>query len=242
MDVVEVLPGLLYRLRFRVGQAYLWRDQDSLTLIDAGPPGQGDAIAAAFGRLGLDLGELRQIILTHFHQDHVGSAADLAARSGAPVLAHRADALVIRGEMPAPPPELTAAEKPLYEQITAGGGQPVAPPCRVDRELASGDLIDLGGGAAVIGAPGHTDGSIAIHIPAHRLLFTGDSVAANGAGQVILGPFNVDRDQAIQTFRALADLDVDTACFGHGDPVRENASAALRDGVPDDDPGTCRAG
>jgi glyoxylase-like metal-dependent hydrolase (beta-lactamase superfamily II) len=242
MDVVEVRPGLLYQFRFPVGQAYLWRDEDSLTLIDAGPPGQADTIAGAFGELGLGLDGLRQIILTHFHDDHVGSAADLAARSGARVLAHRADALVIRGEMPGPAPAFTDEEKVLHEQIVAAaGGLPAAPPCRVDQELAAGDLIDLGGGAAVIGAPGHTDGSIAIHIPAQRLLFTGDSVATNRAGQVILGPFNVDRDEAIETVRALADLDVDTACFGHGDPVRTDASAALRDSADtvrgDDPPG-----
>ncbi len=65
----------------------------------------------------------------------------------------------------------------------------------------------------MIGAPGHTDGSIAVHVPSQRLLFTGDSVAASPSGQVILGPFNVDREQAIATFRALADLDVDTACL-----------------------------
>ena len=128
MDVVEVLPGLLYQFRFPVGQAYLWRDQDSLTLIDSGPPGQADSIAAAVGDLGLSLTSLRQIILTHYHEDHVGSAAALAARSGARVLAHRADALVIRGEMPGPPPEFTAEEKALHEQImAASGGLPPAP-------------------------------------------------------------------------------------------------------------------
>ncbi|HEX3749343.1 MAG TPA: MBL fold metallo-hydrolase [Streptosporangiaceae bacterium] len=236
MDVVEVLPGLLHEFRFVVGQAYLWQDRDSVTLIDAGPAGQADSIAAALADLGLSLSGLRRIVLTHFHDDHVGSAAELAARSGARVLAHRVDAPVIRGDMPGPAPQFTDEEKTLRERMVAGAsGQssalPAAPSCPVDQELASGDLIDLGGGAAVIGATGHTDGSIAIHIPSQRLLFTGDSVAANGAGQVILGPFNVDREQAIETFRGLAKLDVDTACFGHGDPVRTDASAALRDAV-----------
>ena len=182
--------------------------------------------------LGLRPGDLDRIILTHLHADHTGSAAGLAAASGAAVLAHRCDAPVIRGDMPAPAPEFTGEERPLHERIAAAaGGLPAAPPCRVDRELAEGDLLDLGGGAAVIGVPGHTDGSIAIHLPAHRLLFTGDSVARTPDGRVILGPFNVDRDEAIGSFRKLAELDVDAACFGHGAPVLADGSAALRDAV-----------
>ncbi|PAK26805.1 MBL fold metallo-hydrolase, partial [Streptomyces sp. alain-838] len=40
MDVIELLPRL-HLLRFPVGQAYLWRDGDDLTLVDAGPAGAG---------------------------------------------------------------------------------------------------------------------------------------------------------------------------------------------------------
>ncbi len=229
MDTVELRPGLLYMFRFGVGQAYLWRDAASLTLIDTGPPGSAPDIVAALTHLGLQAGDLDRILLTHFHADHVGSAAELAAHSGAAVLAHRWDTPVIRGDMPAPQPVFTAEERPLHERITAAGSLPAAPPCRVDRELAEGDLLDLGGGAAVIGAPGHTDGSIAIHLPAHRLLFTGDAVARTPGGQVILGPFNVDRAEAISSFRKLAGFDVDVACFGHGDPVLADGSAVLRE-------------
>jgi glyoxylase-like metal-dependent hydrolase (beta-lactamase superfamily II) len=77
--------------------------------------------------------------------------------------------------------------------------------------------------------PGHTDGSIGIHLPAHRLLFTGDAVARTPSGRVVLGPFNVDRAEAISSFRKITGFDVDVACFGHGDPVLADGSAALRE-------------
>jgi glyoxylase-like metal-dependent hydrolase (beta-lactamase superfamily II) len=80
----------------------------------------------------------------------------------------------------------------------------------------------------VVGAPGHTAGSIAVHLPAHRILLTGDSIARAPDGRVILGPFNVDRNLAIASLRQLAELDVDVACFGHGDPVLSGATAELR--------------
>jgi glyoxylase-like metal-dependent hydrolase (beta-lactamase superfamily II) len=83
MDTVELRPGLLYMFRFSVGQAYLWRDAKSLTLIDTGPPGSAPDIAAALTQLGLQAGDLDRILLTHFHADHIGSAAELAAHSGA---------------------------------------------------------------------------------------------------------------------------------------------------------------
>lgn len=43
--------------------------------------------------------------------------------------------------------------------------------------------------------PGHTAGSVALHLPSHGVLFTGDTIA-EGDGQALLGPFNVDRGQA----------------------------------------------
>ncbi|MFD9571351.1 MBL fold metallo-hydrolase [Streptomyces sp. NPDC059982] len=75
-------------------------------------------------------------------------------------------------------------------------------------------------------APGHTPGSIGVHLPAHGVLFTGDCVA--GVGQVMLGVFNVDRARALDSFRRLAALEPQVACFGHGDPWVTDTAATLR--------------
>ncbi|MFJ9037403.1 MBL fold metallo-hydrolase [Streptomyces sp. NPDC102406] len=229
-DTIDVTPRLRL-LRFPVGQAYLWRDGPEVTLIDAGAPGAAQPIAEAVRDWGHAPEDVRRIVLTHFHEDHAGGAGEFARLSGAEVYAHRLDAPFVRGEGPEPVPVLEDWERAIHEQaLTQLPARPAHPvlPSSV-RELADGDVLDFGGGARVVGAPGHTDGSIALELPLHGVLFTGDAVAAHPAdGQVMLGVFNLDRGRALASFRRLAALDSDVACFGHGDPVVGGAAAALR--------------
>lgn len=91
--------------------------------------------------------------------------------------------------------------------------------------MTGGEVLPFGDGARVVHAPGHTTGSIAIHLPLHGVLFTGDTVAS--VERVMLGVFNVDRAEAAATFRRLAALAPRTVCVGHGDPLTENAAAAM---------------
>ena len=88
------------------------------------------------------------------------------------------------------PPVFEDWELPIWERVTVGLPD-VAPPVNVDRELHDGDVLDFGGGAHVLEIPGHTEGSIAIHLPSLGVLFTGDTIA--NVGSVMLGTFNQDR-------------------------------------------------
>jgi glyoxylase-like metal-dependent hydrolase (beta-lactamase superfamily II) len=220
MDLLGLTPRL-HLLRFRVVQAYLWRDGADLTLVDSGPPGSGPEIEAALR----GLGTLRRLVLTHFHDDHAGAAAEIGSWPGVTVFAHRADAPIVRGDVPAPPPDFTDFERELHAQVAAGFTR--APATRVDVELGDGDVLEIGDGARVVHVPGHTDGSIALHLPVERVLFTGDVIAQH-EGQIMVGPFILDRAQAAASAHALAALDVDTACFGHGDAVVGGAGDRLR--------------
>ncbi|TQS43111.1 MBL fold metallo-hydrolase [Cryptosporangium phraense] len=216
------------------GQAYLLRRGRSAVVVDTGIAGQGDALAAALRDWGLDRDALTHVLLTHWHPDHAGSAAELAAWPGVQVWAHHSDAGIIRGDHPGTLPALTHAEEGLYAHIA--GSIPDAPPCRVDRELADDEVLDTLK-AQVISTPGHTDGSIALLFEQDGVVFTGD-IATEYEGNVILGPFNHDRSEARASFRRFAALDVDTVCFGHGQALRgpdtkKLRAAATAETVPD---------
>jgi glyoxylase-like metal-dependent hydrolase (beta-lactamase superfamily II) len=224
MPINEIRPNL-YRITVDAFQAYLWRDQDSVTLIDACGVGAGEQLATLLGEIGIATTDVDRLVLTHFHEDHTGGAAEVAAWGSVEVSAGAGDAAIIRGDAEAPAPNLRSdRERAMAANIMSG--LPKAPPCRVDRELTDGVLLDVAGGAQVISGPGHTEGSIGLFLREPRVLFTGDTVA-HFESQVLVGPFNLDTDRAIESFRLLAGFDADVACFGHGDPLVGDAHKTL---------------
>jgi glyoxylase-like metal-dependent hydrolase (beta-lactamase superfamily II) len=223
MKAVAVAAGV-HLLPFPMGQAYLVETDGGLALFDTSIAGSGLEILGAVEALGFAAGDLKNIVVSHYHRDHRGALAELLKATNAVSMAGAPDAPVIRGEREEPAPNLTPEEEAIAARIVSG--VPEAPAARVDIKLDDGakPFAD----AIVVHIPGHTAGSIGLHLPHRGVLLTGDVVASVN-GRPILGPFNVDRELAKKSVQRLAALDFQVACFGHGAPITRDAKAAIAD-------------
>jgi glyoxylase-like metal-dependent hydrolase (beta-lactamase superfamily II) len=198
---------------------------DALTLVDTGMPGGADRVMDYVVEIGRKPADLTRILLTHYHVDHVGSAAEIKERTGAAVVAHPADAPYIDGSKPQPPPR-QALLRLLQRFVPAMSRFPKVSP---DELVVDGDRIDVLGGATVLHIPGHTPGSIALHVRGEGVLLCGDAINHR---RERLGPppagFTVDAQQASASIRRLAELQFEVLCTGHGEPIIGAAAAQVR--------------
>jgi glyoxylase-like metal-dependent hydrolase (beta-lactamase superfamily II) len=222
--MTEIVRGVHIIEGLGMGRAYLYEESDRLTLIDTSLPGNAGRIFAAIERLGRTPQDLRQVVATHWHVDHVGSLAEIVERSGAQVLVHALDAPIVRGDKQGGGPTgVWRPLGPLLERVS-----PAQKSVHVDRELQDGDEIDVGGAARIVHVPGHTAGSIALYLPSRRVLFTGDTISNTLGLRVPIGMFTEDHAEVRRSIAKLAALDFDAAFFGHGAPMDKDASNAFR--------------
>lgn len=83
-------------------------------------------------------------------------------------------------------------------------------------------------GVQVVATPGHTAGHISIFDPGTGVLVTGDAVRNSSGLQGSDPQYTDDEEAAAASIDRLAELPVKTVLFGHGDPLTNGASAALR--------------
>lgn len=211
----QVVPNVYLMEKLRVSNVYLLVSSKGLLLVDSGLAGETDQIVAQVQEKGYALSDLHSIVLTHSHSDHAGNAAELATRSGAQVLAHVEELLYI--------------EQTKLTMPTAS-----VRPCRVDRTLEDGDVIEALGGLRVIHSPGHTPGSICLYQPERQLLFCGDTLINKGSivgkeeVEFCIPLSTVDEIQEWESVRKLSMLPVEVLCFGHGEPVLKGAGEHTR--------------
>jgi hydroxyacylglutathione hydrolase len=156
IDVVPVGP-------LQANCYLVWERKDAALVVDPGD--EADRIAARVRELGLTP---RLIVTTHGHFDHTGAVEPLKALWGAPYRVH-------------------AAEAPVLAWIPAGTrlwGLTVPPPPKPDGSLSHGDALDVEGlEVRVIHTPGHTPGSVCLHVPAMETVLTGDTLFLGSIGR-----------------------------------------------------------
>jgi glyoxylase-like metal-dependent hydrolase (beta-lactamase superfamily II) len=222
----EIAPGV-FQVPVLGAQVWLLVDEP-VTLIDTGTRGSGRAILAALATLGHRPEALACVALTHYHPDHVGALPELLARCpGVRVAIHAAEAPYVRAPATLPNPFQTPRARAL-----AAPFWPLARlrrPCRVDLPLADADALPGRPDVRVVHLPGHTRGSIALHLPRHGLVLAGDAFERRG-GQ--LGPpsarFTEDPAAARASIRRLAALQFDALGLSHWRPIRQGATTAVR--------------
>ncbi len=195
---------------------------DGLTLVDTGTPAAAPRLVRSIRLLGFDPRSIGTVLLTHWHADHAGSAAALAASSAAPeVWAGEADrAAVATGRRPPPP------AGPAVNRFVLGRA-PVPPAVPGVRSLAGGSRRDTAGGLEVVATPGHTAGHVAFLLADRGVLLAGDALW--NIGRPSAGPRHLcaDLDARRATLARLAGLDVATVGVAHGPPISDRVPARL---------------
>ena len=156
---------------------FLLESSNGDTLIDAGLPGSADKVLLAVRELGKQPRNIRHILLTHAHADHIGSLAALKKATGADAYMHPADAPIVTSgtgfrPMQAAPGLLTGLMFRLF----------VRPPLSVEaasieHQVEDGDTLPLAVRSLLaIHAPGHCAGQLAFLWPEHGgVLFAADA-------------------------------------------------------------------
>jgi len=232
----EVYPGVLalaLPLPFELESVnvYLVKLEHGWLMIDCGMETD-----AAFGTLlaalelrGIDWSEIRQILLTHMHPDHMGMAAHLLELTGAELAMHEVEArhldMVREG----------GQRLPWLVEAYSQAGVPAALEEKMEshffhirknfHELSPGRLLHGGeefetaiGRLVVCWTSGHSPGHVCLHSPERKLLFSGDQILPGITPNIAWHPGRDMLAEFLDSLERLAELDVDLIFPGHGEP------------------------
>ncbi len=251
---MEIAPGIR-RIGAGLVNVYLLEEAGAVTIVDAGAPGYWNDLPDELAAMGRTLDDVRALVLTHAHADHVGFAERIRRERSVPVRVHADDAALARGEVKPVRDAMRTGRRGWSIRAIAGfavfalthGLARVTPIAEVGAFL-DGATLDVPGTPRVVHVPGHTAGSVAFHVPARDAVFVGDAFVTRNVITGRRGPhfstmFNADHRRTAASLARLDGLVARHVLPGHGEAwsggldealrlVRESVPAELRGAAP----------
>lgn len=201
-------------------------DSKDFTMVDCGLIDMGSYKLSEIESVGVGREQIKRIILTHTHMDHVGCLPEIIqAIPGIEIWVHeeegnymeRGDDRVIWGNK--------MFESMIRSQISIPQDYFHIKP---HRKLKGGETLNLGGVTfKVIHIPGHSIGSIGLFNEEHKLFISGDTIYADGAiGRYDL--FSADASQMKNSLELIANLGIDCLLPCHNRVVKASAGPMIR--------------
>ncbi|MGH3003585.1 MAG: MBL fold metallo-hydrolase [Gaiellaceae bacterium] len=233
--IVSRVDDRVVRIGTWIVNWYLLSDDEGVTVVDAAVPGYRRQLDAGLAELGRAASDVKAVVLTHAHADHVGCAEQLRTELGVPVYVHPADEeLATTGKAfgktdASMVPYLRHAMswRLLLELGRNGGMKP--PKIGEVQSYADGDELPVPGRPRVVHTPGHTPGHCSL--AAGDVIFAGDALCTLNPLTGVRGPqlmpsaFNHSTGQALESLDRLAATQARVVLPGHGDPVKEPQTA-----------------
>ena len=231
---MELAPGIRRVGSDSIVNSYLVEEGGEVTIIDAGAPGLWSLVPRELEAMGRRLDDVRAIVLTHGHSDHVGYAERARRERGWPVLVHEDDEALATGRTKNTPGKVRMRLGPIlgFGWGSARRGLLRVPPLVEVATFGDGATLDLPGSPRVILVPGHTPGSAALHLPLHDVLCIGDAIATysvtDGYRGPRIAPFGFDYEQARDSLARLEGVSARMVLPGHGDAFTGGVDEAIR--------------
>lgn len=142
---------------------YLIEGQDGWVMVDAGRQSMTPFFLRRLSRLGIHPRDIRLLIITHAHFDHVGSLAAIKKQCGCEVLAHRSEAAIIESAQVVIPPGTNTLGKVVSWMGNHSKILLSFPAAMVELPIESDfNLTRYGVYGEVLPTPGHTPGSLSV--------------------------------------------------------------------------------
>lgn len=211
--LVEVFPGIRtvriadVEADGAVGETevYLLECEEGLILVDVGfTPECHENIQAELDSMGKHWRDIKMIIITHAHGDHINNLPQVKKLTGAEVLIGDGDEVALEKRTGIP----------------------------ADIILDTGDIIGACGNIEVICVPGHTDGNLCLLLHKYKALIAGDTIIGDNTDSIHIFPpygYSTDTGAAVNNLKLLMDIDFDALLVSHGRNVFSGAKSIVKE-------------